>query len=163
MSERWPGSRKKFRIDISKHEFCASKRARELEGCTVYVYSPEMMLFEKLRAICQQMPEYLHTVRDSAGGSARARDFFDIYSICKRFRMDLSNAEQGVLMREIFRAKRVPLTLVGSIQEYREYHRQDFASLQATVAIGTELRDFDFYFDFVLQICRDYLKPFWDV
>jgi hypothetical protein len=25
---------------------------------TIYVYSPEMIVFEKIRAICQQMEEY---------------------------------------------------------------------------------------------------------
>ena len=50
---------KKFSIDISKFEHCISKRELELdEGFTIYVYSPEMIVFEKIRAICQQMEEY---------------------------------------------------------------------------------------------------------
>ena len=47
----------------------------ELDDYTIYVYSPTMIAIEKLRAICQQMPEYALQRRPSA----RARDFYDIY------------------------------------------------------------------------------------
>lgn len=52
------GEKKPFTIDISKHEFCGPKAEKELDGFTIYVYTPEMMVIEKVRAICQQMPEY---------------------------------------------------------------------------------------------------------
>jgi Nucleotidyl transferase AbiEii toxin, Type IV TA system len=61
-----------FKIDISKNEYCARKESRELDGCTIWVYSPAMLAIEKLRAICQQMPEY--EVRGHK--HSRARDFY---------------------------------------------------------------------------------------
>src|SRR5208283_2597652 len=67
------GEKKPFTIDISKHEFCGPKAEKELDGFTIYVYTPEMMVIEKIRAICQQMHEYPYGTK-----SARARDFFDI-------------------------------------------------------------------------------------
>ena len=52
------GTKGKIQVDISKFEFTAGKTQREIDGFTVYVYTPEMLVAEKLRAICQQMPEY---------------------------------------------------------------------------------------------------------
>ncbi len=67
---------KKFFIDISKFEFCAPKREVDLEeGYTVYVYTPEMLVFEKIRAICQQMSEYTAVV-PNIGKSAQPRQGF---------------------------------------------------------------------------------------
>jgi hypothetical protein len=49
-----------FKVDLSKHEFTDGKMQYELDDYIIYVYTPEMIAVEKLRAICQQMPEY-HT------------------------------------------------------------------------------------------------------
>jgi hypothetical protein len=43
----------KFKIDISKYEYIGKKKPVDIEGSTVYVYSPEMLAIEKVRAICQ--------------------------------------------------------------------------------------------------------------
>ena len=51
------GSGGKFIIDISRHEFIDGKQAMQFDGYRVFVYSPEMIIAEKLRAICQQLPE----------------------------------------------------------------------------------------------------------
>ena len=53
-----PQQMRKYTIDISHHEFCEGKVKREVDDYTIYVYSLEMIAAEKLRAICQQMPEY---------------------------------------------------------------------------------------------------------
>ena len=53
-----PDNKRKFKIDISKYEFCEAKQEAELDSYTIYVYSLPMIAIEKLRAICQQMPEY---------------------------------------------------------------------------------------------------------
>jgi len=153
--------RKAFKIEISKFEYCKPKQPREINGSTIYVYTPKMLVFEKLRAICQQMPDYLQGV-DSATGSARARDFFDIHTVLVNFKMDLFSKESRDLLKHIFQAKRVPLRLIGEIPKYREYHRQDFVSVQDTVRPGIDLRSFDFYFDYVVEHCCNPLKPFWE-
>ena len=49
---------KKFPIEISKHEYVDEKVTEIVDDLTVYAYSPRMLVAEKLRAICQQMPEY---------------------------------------------------------------------------------------------------------
>ena len=48
----------KFKIDISRYEYCAEKVLYDIEGKKIYGYSPAMLVSEKLRAICQQMPSY---------------------------------------------------------------------------------------------------------
>jgi len=153
---------RKFIIDISKFEYCAPKREMDLdEGYTIYVYTPEMIVFEKIRAICQQMPEY-DAVVPSSGKSARARDFFDIYTILEHYEIDFMAEDNLVLLQNIFVAKKVPLWLIGRIQEYMEFHRPDFASVRDTVKAGTELRDFDFYFNYVIERCAP-LKTLWEI
>jgi len=52
-----PSQQRIFRVELSKHEFCAGKTDVEMDDYAVYVYTPEMIAIEKLRAICQQMPE----------------------------------------------------------------------------------------------------------
>jgi hypothetical protein len=68
---------KTFHIQISKREYCNHKKEFELGGYTIFVYSPEMIVFEKLRSLCQQMKQYKYR-RNTA--TARARDFFDIFT-----------------------------------------------------------------------------------
>ncbi len=157
------GSTKTFKIDISKHEYCALKRPREMEGRTLYVYTPEMVVFEKMRAICQQMREYSRPLGIERQSTARARDFFDVHAVCNSFKMDLRRAENKHLFESVFAAKRVPVKLVGKICDYRAYHSPDFDSVRDTLKPGHTLKDFDFYFDYVLEHCCKPLKPFWDI
>jgi predicted nucleotidyltransferase component of viral defense system len=127
-----PNNVRSFKIEISKHEYCQRKQEFDLDGYTIYVYTPEMIVFEKLRAICQQMPEYA-TITKKRTSSARARDFFDIYSVLSKCDIDLISEENKKLLECIFAAKKVPLPFIGKIHEYREYHRPDFSAVQATV------------------------------
>jgi predicted nucleotidyltransferase component of viral defense system len=156
-----PRHKKKFMVDISKFEYCIPKQEWDIEGYTIFVYTPEMIVFEKLRAICQQMPEYSEVVR-SPSQSARARDFFDIYTVLENFPIDFQSSENIQLLRNIFEAKKVPLKLIGRIENYRNYHREDFVSVKDTVKKGMPLEDFDYYFDYVLEKCRA-LEPLWKV
>jgi predicted nucleotidyltransferase component of viral defense system len=156
-----PKNKKTFRIDISKFEYCRPKEERDLEGYTIYVYTPEMIVFEKLRAICQQMPEYAKHVKNPSR-SARARDFFDIYTVFKKFGVDLKSQENFELLKNIFDAKRVPLELLERIKDYREYHRPDFDAVRTTVKRTYQLRDFDYYFDYVARRVKA-LKAFWKI
>lgn len=145
-----PKNKRIFSIDISKFEYCDSKEEYDLEGYTIYVYTPEMIVFEKIRAICQQMPEYGEIVSNPSQ-SARARDFFDIYTIFENFSIDLESKENIEILKNIFQAKRVPLDFIPKIKKYREFHRPDFASVKDTVKTTEELKEFDFYFEYVIN------------
>jgi len=158
--ELGPRHKKPFKIEISKFECCKYKTPREIEGQTIYVYTPLMMIFEKLRAICQQMPEYAEIV-NRPSQSARARDFYDIYTILEGFRIDISDPDNYEVFSSIFEAKRVPTHFLSLIEKYREFHRPDFVAVEGTVKAGTELKEFDFYFDYILENCVVPLETFW--
>jgi len=149
-----PFQQRVFTIDISRWEFCEGKAEIQLEEFTIYVYTPAMLAIEKIRAICQQMPEY--PIR--AAKTARARDFYDIYVIIEESNIDLTDRENLELVGQIFAAKEVPLELMALIEKYREFHRQDWPSVEATV--GQKLKPFDFYFDYVLSVVKK-LESLW--
>ena len=144
-----PRQKKTYWIDISKYEFCATKTKHELDGYTIYVYTPEMIVCEKIRAICQQMPEYAAIVRSAP--TARARDFVDIYALMQHYPIDLGHPENIELLKKIFAAKKVPLELIGKIKDYKEYHRQDFPAVKDTVGSSSDLQEFDFYFNYLVE------------
>jgi predicted nucleotidyltransferase component of viral defense system len=153
------GQKGKIQVDISKFEYTAPKKRHELEGYTIYVYTPAMIIGEKLRAICQQMPEYAKPMNKAQ--KQRARDFLDIHSLIEHFSLDMTSKENRALLRHIFDAKKVPLRLLGKVGEYCEFHRLDFPAVEATVKPGVKLKDFDFYAQSLVELCGR-LKTLWD-
>lgn len=132
-----------WQVEISKYEHCEGKQAFELNAQTIYVYSPAMIVIEKLRALCQQLPEYPHR----GHRTPRARDFYDIHSVVTQLSPELESAERVALARAIFKAKDVPLSLLGKIRSTHDFHAVDWPSVQ--VASGSGLQAFGFYFEFV--------------
>jgi len=144
------GQSTRFLIDVSRFEYLDGKIEQELNGYTVFVYSPAMIVAEKLRALCQQMPEYAPVVkRNNRAGSSRARDFFDIHLLVTVAGVDMSSPAHGALVRRMFEIKKVPLELLGKLDEHRGLHEASFPALLATVRRGVEVQPFDFYFGFV--------------
>jgi hypothetical protein len=158
------GQGPKFSIDISRHEYVEGKEARELLGYRIFVYSPSMIVGEKVRAICQQMPEYAAIIQRQGLGNQRARDFVDIEALVKMFRVDVASKEVQDLVRHMFEAKRVPLSLIGRIADgdVRDLHSLGFTSVRDTMRAGVKLEDFDHYHRFVVDECRK-LEPLWNV
>lgn len=150
-----PNMQRVFTIDLSKCEYVKGKRKVEFDDYTVYVYSAEMIAIEKLRAICQQMPDY----QLNRTPSPRARDFFDIHLIHSKTGMNFASAENLELARQIFSAKEVPLALLGRIGEFREFHRPDWESVRTSTK--GELQSFDHYFNYVLNLVS-LMKPLWN-
>jgi len=97
-------------------------------------------------------------VKRSRPGTARARDFVDIQLLIERFSIEMANSHNLELLRLIFQAKRVPLSLLGKIADFRDFHRPDFQAVRDSVKPGALLQDFDFYFDFVTVLCARLLK-----
>lgn len=149
-------SSRKFTIDISKHEFIEGKQQSEIDGYICYVYTPAMIAAEKLRAICQQMPEYEFV----KGKKRRARDFYDLFAIIEQTEVDFSSSEFHQILVKVFEAKKVPLKLLANISsdEIREYHENDWVSVKDS--LGGTSKDFDFYYK---QVCYyvKLLKPLW--
>lgn len=150
-----PNQQRKFSIDLSKWEYVRGKRKVEFDNYSVYVYSSEMIAVEKLRAICQQMPEYTLI----ADPRPRARDFFDIHLIVSKTGLDLTSAGNLELTRQIFAAKEVPVHLLANIGGFREFHRPDWESVRtSTKAL---LEGFDHYFNFVVDTASS-MKSLWN-
>jgi hypothetical protein len=153
------GGSTKFKIDLSNHEYCDDRLKHDFEGYSVFVYSPGMLVCEKIRAICQQMPEYADEVQSHS--SARARDFLDIHTVAEHFSIDFECDKFHDLLRKTFDAKKVPLHLVGCIQQFRDFHASDFVSVKDTVKPGVDLNEFDFYFEYLVEKCK-LLETLWN-
>lgn len=145
-----------FTVEFSKFEYCGEKTQAELDDYTVYVYSPSMIAIEKVRAICQQMPEY--ELRRHP--QPRARDFFDIHELVVNAGVHIASAENLKLTNTIFASKRVPVILIPKIGQHREFHRPDWPAVQ--VSAGRPPGSFDYYFDFVVAETAA-LEPLWIV
>lgn len=152
--------RRKFKVDISKFEYCKTKEEVILDGYTIYVYTPLMVVYEKLRAICQQMDEYVKMVGIHKRG--RAKDFFDIYTILENTdsQIDFYAPQNLEVLKEIFKAKRVPLHLLGKIVNEREFHRDSFSAVRDAVYANVDIEDYDFYFDYVVEKVKG-LESLW--
>lgn len=141
-----PGHKRICRIEISKHEYCAPKAEHEFDGYTIFAYTPAMIAIEKVRAICQQMPEYPLILPNMK--RARAADFYDIWAILTETNLDLGSDENLSLAEHIFAAKDVSLALIQRIPDHREFHRPDWPAVRDRVA--EEIEEYDFYFDAVV-------------
>ncbi|HBF6777319.1 TPA: nucleotidyl transferase AbiEii/AbiGii toxin family protein [Clostridioides difficile] len=143
---------KKYKIDISKHEYYPSKQDIEIDGYSIYVYTPVMIINEKLRAICQQMDEYRAIVPTNR--KPRSRDFFDIYSILTSLpetREYFYSQENKEFIKSVFEIKRVPLEFLNKIKYEKDFHEQNFNTVKLTVS-SSEIYDFDFYFNYTIKL-----------
>ncbi len=145
---------KVFKIEISKFEFCAPKIRKDFDDYTIYVYPLELIAAEKLRAICQQMAEYV-PVRNKR---ARARDFYDIHTVVTSAHLNFGSSQFQELVRAVFEAKAVPLSLLSRIEGQREFHRLDWPAVLETLSVPA--REYDFYFNFVVTEVEK-LEPLW--
>jgi hypothetical protein len=114
-----------------------------------------MVVYEKLRAICQQLPEYTNKIRQKS--RPRARDFFDIYSIVTALKLkskllDTANLE---ILKAMFAAKQVPVELLFQISDQKEFHAENFHAVKDTVSNKANLKDYDFYFNYVLKLTEN--------
>lgn len=148
----------KFMIEVSRFEFLAGRERRDFYGYQVFVYSPAMILAEKLRALCQQMAEYGPIVKRGRAGSSRARDFIDIYLLATEAGVDITTPENRALLKSVFDAKHVPQEFLQLLPNYKAFHEASFPAVRETLKGGAQLREFDFYFAFVLDLAAK-LQP----
>ena len=151
-----PNHSTKLTIDISKFEFTEGREKQELDGLTVYVYPVNLIIIEKLRAICQQNAKYADTI-ESHSRRPRPRDFYDIYKLSKKFDFNLDD-ENFQILKTVFAIKEVPLSFLGELEVDREFHLSDYNSLKDSVIKKHELQNFDFYFNYV----QDMIQPLLD-
>ncbi len=145
-----PNNSTVFELEFSKFEFIGNKKLVNVDGFKIYVYTPEMIVFEKLRAICQQLPEYKDVIQ-SFIPRARARDFYDIHLISDMYQINPTTTENIELIQNIFLAKKVPMDFIKKIRNNKAIHLDNWQSVKDTISPYEQLQDFDYYFDFVLQ------------
>ncbi len=146
-------NQKKYHIEISKYEFCEGKEQVNIDGYTLFAYTPEMIVIEKLRAICQQIPDYKNIVK-TITLKERARDFFDIYVLMEYFNIDINTQKNKDLLKNIFKAKKVPLEYLQKIKSTKSQHEENFHSVKDTVTSKEKIKDFNFYFEYVVKIAE---------
>lgn len=154
------GEGPKFLIDISRFEYVGGKQRVDFDGYVIYVYSPEMIVCEKLRAICQQMPEYGPIIKRDRAGTARPKDFVDIFVLMDVLKLDFTTETVRETLVSMFAMKKVPLEFLGKVPDSYEFHLAGFSSVKDTVASDFQLEAFDYYFKYTLALI-DQLKPFW--
>jgi hypothetical protein len=118
-----------------------------------------MIVCEKLRAICQQIDVYRKKVQKHK--AKRARDFLDIQQICEAEKICPKDNSFRSTLSKVFAVKDVPLNLLESLEQEREYHESDFVAVKATVANSKSLKEFEFYFKYTLNFINQ-LEAFWD-
>ncbi len=143
----------KFIVEISSYEYTKDKKIVEKDGTIFYVYTPEMIVFEKIRALCQSIPEYKKII-PTARQKGRARDFYDIWNICQNFDIDFSLLKNKQMFIEIFNAKLVPLNFTDLLENYRDFQKENWSSVIDTIT-HENLKNFDFYFDYVLEKIKE--------
>lgn len=148
------GTKKTLKIDISKYEFVEASEETDFEDYVIRVYTPRMIVFEKIRAICQQMPEYQKIMKSSI--SPRPRDFYDIYMIITQLdsELDIVSQENIEMLRNFFQIKKVPLDLLKKIREpaIEAFHSTSFSAVEDTVKDKEALKPFAFYYQYVVNL-----------
>ncbi len=139
----------KITIDISEHEYCGTHRSKTIGGIKIQGYSRELLVLEKLRAICQQHPDYKY--RRSKN---RSRDFYDIYELTADFD-DAFVKKCSRHLTKVFAAKEVPLEILKAIwnEEFIDEQRRGFEQVRDTVR--GKLYDFDMYVEHIRFLIRD--------
>lgn len=153
--------KKKFQVDISRYEYCENKEEMDLNGHKIYIYSPLMIVYEKLRAICQQDIEYKKS--EGVSITPRARDFFDVHSVLEENHNEylyskIIERDNLEIIKEMFRLKKVQMDSLGEINKSREFHRPSFTDVEATVTNQDSLETYDYYFDYVVRLARNILE-----
>lgn len=136
-------------IEISEHEYCGSERTKKVRGIVVHGYTRELLVVEKLRAICQQHPAYKFRSNKN-----RARDFYDIRKLCHGTDRTFFRRCRRQLVA-VFAAKEVPLSLLLKAfwdEEFLAGQRRGFAQVVDST-VGT-LDEFDVYLEYVRYLVK---------
>ena len=137
-------------LDISEYEFCGKQRKRRLHKTWVKAYSREMLVLEKIRAICQQHPDYPYRQQSKN----RARDFYDIYQLTNDINNDFVSRCRRYLKR-VFDAKWVSLELLEKLwdDEFVDEIKRGFPQVRDSVK--GKLYDFDVYLEHLRFLVRE--------
>lgn len=155
--------KKKIKIDLSFEEYTEPRIEAQLNEYTIYLYSPLMIVYEKIRASCQQLPEYKLSSKKT-----RARDLYDIYTmLTHKEQMDLKeevfNKENFYIIKKMFELKNVDFSLMLKLETIKEELRTDYVMNVIPQIPGNEVPpDFDFLFSYNNEIFVDLFETISD-
>jgi len=141
----------KIFIDLSEHEYCGKIRSKIVQGTKIRAYSREILVLEKLRAICQQHPDYQYRRHTKN----RARDFYDIHTLTTDINDEFIHRCQYHLAK-VFAAKDVPLCILEKLwkdESFVDSFRRGFDQVRDTVNI--QPYDFDIYLEHIRFLVQD--------
>ncbi|MFZ3229013.1 MAG: nucleotidyl transferase AbiEii/AbiGii toxin family protein [Pseudobdellovibrio sp.] len=148
----------KITLDISEYEFCGNTEKVKLAGSIeILSYSRVLVVLEKIRAICQQHPNY-----PLKKGNARSRDYYDI-DILWNLALKEPGADPELFIQElkkylrpVFEAKDVNLTLLKDIFEesFIESQKLGWPSVLETVS-DKNIQGFDYYLENLKNIVNE--------
>lgn len=155
------GDGKKIEIDLSYDEYVENKLDYDLDGTKIYLYSPIMIVYEKIRASCQQLEEYPLTTKKKT----RARDLYDIYkSLTNSKQMELReqvlSVENFYILENIFRVKEVPFSLMKKLETKKEDLKIDYEEKVLPQVSSRNQEDFEFIFDYNQKLFNDLYKKY---
>jgi predicted nucleotidyltransferase component of viral defense system len=134
----------KIEFDISEYEYCDSTETIKVGSVNVRTYSRVLLVAEKIRAICQQHPEYSYK-----GSGNRARDYYDIERLWNKVLLEKKVtpflAECKKHLPGVFKAKEVELNLLEKIfsPSFVEIQESGWQGVKTTVT--GPLQSFDYY------------------
>jgi len=146
----------KITLEISEYEYCGSVQKVNLKGSEVKAYSRVLIILEKVRAICQQHPDYKYS-----GNKQRTRDYYDIANLIeKSLKEDKENvanfyAESKKHLEKVFLAKEVPLNILDKIftEDFLEIQKKGWATVEATTPSHNR-QSFEYYAEVLKEFIR---------
>lgn len=156
MAEAMEDNKKRIEIDISLEEYTEPRIELELGEYTIYLYSPLMIVYEKIRALCQQLPDYILASKEKT----RARDLYDIYSaimkLTSAFHQEILNEDNLYILKEMFNTKQVPFNLMLKIREYKDELKKDYEErVIPQIPENETIPEFEFLFEYNLDIIEN--------
>lgn len=151
-------NKKNIEIDLSRGEYTDNREAKILDGYTIFVYTPLMIIYEKIRASCQQLPEYKIN-----GNKVRARDLFDIYNLIisnENLKEEVENPNNFYILKNMFILKGVSIDLLNKFPNYKETLRRDYQDnvINQINKKKDEIPNFDFLMSYVNNMFQNIFK-----
>lgn len=139
----------KIEVEISEHEYCGKRRTKWIQGVKILGYSRELLVLEKIRAICQQHPDYAYRLSKN-----RSRDFYDIYTLTESTDDHFSYRCRHHI-EKVFEAKKVPLTILKDLwsDDFIDEQRRGFDQVKDTVS--GKVHGFDVYVEHLRFLVKD--------
>lgn len=140
----------KIEIDLSEHEHCEPSITKNIDGVDVNLYSAPLIILEKIRALCQQHPDY--KLINEKRKKNRARDLYDI-SVVMDMYIGLEGYENLVNQGKehldlVFESKYVSLEIIDHLytdKKYITFLEKGWNGFKQGVDI--DLEPFDYYLE----------------